>query len=137
MGESSKQKKFAALGLVGLLAAIAILTYAMFTGRFTATEPVTVFSSRSGLVMAPDAKVKLRGVDIGLVRAVSEVPGGAQLELDIYPAQLEKLPRTCGLRSARQPSSERSTCISSIPKTQTPRPSRRVPRSMPTPSQSN
>lgn len=90
---SNKHRRLAALGLVLLLLGIAALTYAMFTGRFTATVPVTVFSARSGLVMAPDAKVKLRGVDIGLVRAVNEVPGGAELELDIYAGQLEQLPR--------------------------------------------
>ena len=38
------------------------LAIGLFRGSFTKTVPVTVISDRAGLVMNPDAKVKMRGV---------------------------------------------------------------------------
>ena len=49
------------------------LTYALFTGTLKSTVPVTLASDRSGLVMESNAKVKLRGVQVGRVASVSAV----------------------------------------------------------------
>ena len=55
--------------LAAVLAVAVWLTYALFTGTLKSTVPVTLTSDRAGLVMETNAKVKLRGVQVGLVDA--------------------------------------------------------------------
>ncbi|MFD5810114.1 MULTISPECIES: MCE family protein [Rhodococcus] len=92
MDTPSWKKKLAALGLVGGLTVAVALALLMFAGAFTATTPVTVTSARSGLVLEPDAKVKLRGVEVGRVRSVEHTPDGALLQLAMDPGQLHLVP---------------------------------------------
>jgi len=54
---------------------------------------VTVISQRAGLVMNPDAKVKMRGVQVGKVDSIEWLPNGqAALHLAMYPSQLQFIP---------------------------------------------
>jgi virulence factor Mce-like protein len=84
--------------LTGLGAAIAFvvvlaLCVGMFRGSFNTTIPVTVLSPRAGLVMDPDAKVKLLGVEVGRVASIeSRADGQAALHLAINPHQLALIP---------------------------------------------
>ena len=50
-----------------VLVAIVAFAVGLFRGDFGQTVPVTVISDRAGLVMNPDAKVKMRGVQVGQV----------------------------------------------------------------------
>jgi len=81
--------------LVTVLAAAVWLTYALFTGTLTSTVPVTLTSDRAGLVMETNAKVKLRGVQVGRVADISvtgqESPPVA-LRLEIDPDKLQFIP---------------------------------------------
>jgi phospholipid/cholesterol/gamma-HCH transport system substrate-binding protein len=54
--------------------------------------PVTLTSDRSGLVMESDAKVKLRGVQVGRVAAIEGGTEPVKLKLEIYPDQIEHIP---------------------------------------------
>ncbi|MEE2032703.1 MCE family protein [Rhodococcus chondri] len=92
METASWKKKLAAFGMVGGLALIVALALIMFAGGFTTTTPVTVTASRSGLVMEPDAKVKLRGVEVGRVSSIDHSPAGAVLQLAMQPGQLHMIP---------------------------------------------
>ncbi|MGW0044926.1 MCE family protein [Rhodococcus sp. NPDC003348] len=92
MTDSTWKKKLAALILVGSLVAIVAVALTMFAGGFKETEPVTVTAERSGLVMDPQAKVKLRGVEVGRVGSIDEVDGQAVLHLDMDPSQLHLIP---------------------------------------------
>lgn len=86
-------KPLAGLITVICLAAIVALCVAMFRGDFVPSVPVTVLSSRAGLVMDPDAKVKLLGVEVGRVAAIESRPDGqAALHLAIDPDQLMLIP---------------------------------------------
>jgi virulence factor Mce-like protein len=84
--------------LAGLLATVAFavviaLCAGMFRGAFTETIPVTVLSPRAGLVMDPDAKVKLLGVEVGRVASIeSRADGQAALHLAIDPDQIALIP---------------------------------------------
>lgn len=60
---------------IGLIIA---LTIGLFQGSFTKTEPITVISDRAGLVMNNDAKVKMRGVDVGKVDSIESRPDARQ-----------------------------------------------------------
>ncbi len=54
---------------------------------------MTVISDRAGLVMNPDARVKMRGVQVGKVESIeSRADGTAALHLAMDPAQLRKIP---------------------------------------------
>ncbi|OBF18555.1 MCE family protein [Mycobacterium sp. ACS4331] len=84
--------------LAGLLTVVSILAVVvvaagLFRGSFTKTVPVTLISDRAGLVMNPDAKVKMRGVQVGKVGAIESLPDGrAKLHLEMDPAALRLIP---------------------------------------------
>jgi phospholipid/cholesterol/gamma-HCH transport system substrate-binding protein len=78
-----------------VVAIVAIVAFAigMFRGGFGTTVPVTVVSERAGLVMNPEAKVKMRGVQVGQVERIETRPDGtAVLHLAMDPAQLQNIP---------------------------------------------
>ncbi|WP_139329762.1 MCE family protein, partial [Mycobacterium sp. IS-2888] len=80
-----------------LIAALVLwLVYLQFRGDFTEKTPVTMLSSRAGLVMDPGAKVTYNGVQIGRVASISEVQAdgkpAAKFVLDIYPRYLKLVP---------------------------------------------
>jgi len=83
------------MGLITVLVICGIFAFAigLFQGSFTPTVPVTVLSPRAGLVMNPDAKVKLRGVQVGKVASIESLSNGqAALHLAMYPSQLQFIP---------------------------------------------
>ena len=81
------------LATVAIIAAIVAVAVGLFQGSFTETVPVTVLSSRAGLVMNPDAKVKMRGVQVGKVDSIESRPNGqAVLHLAMYPSDLHLIP---------------------------------------------
>lgn len=78
--------------IVMLVGTIAV-ALGLFEGDFTDTVPVTILSQRAGLVMNPDAKVKMRGVQVGKVASIESLPNGeAAIHLAIYPSQLHFIP---------------------------------------------
>jgi phospholipid/cholesterol/gamma-HCH transport system substrate-binding protein len=82
---------------VFLIAALVLwLVYLQFRGDFMAKTPVTMMSSRAGLVMDPGAKVTFNGVQIGRVASIAEVQQdgkpAAKLILDIDPKYLKLVP---------------------------------------------
>ncbi len=83
-------------GLITIAAIVGIVACAasMFRGGFSTTPvPVTVLSTRAGLVMNPDARVQMRGVQVGKVASIEERSDGQSLlHLAIDPAQLQAIP---------------------------------------------
>jgi phospholipid/cholesterol/gamma-HCH transport system substrate-binding protein len=78
--------------LFAVIAAIVVVCSMLFAGTLRTFVPVTLTSERAGLVMESGAKVKLRGVEVGRVSAIS---GGSQpvsLKLDIFPDQARYIP---------------------------------------------
>lgn len=83
------------LGLLSIffVAGIVAVAATMFRGGFSPGVPVTVVSQRAGLVMNPDARVRMLGVDVGKVDSIEVLPNGhAALHLSMYPAQVHKIP---------------------------------------------
>ncbi len=58
------------LATVVVIGAIVAVAVGLFQGTFTDSKPVTVVSPRAGLVMNKDAKVKMRGVQVGKVDSI-------------------------------------------------------------------
>jgi virulence factor Mce-like protein len=86
-------RPLAGLGTVIAIIAIAALAIYLFQGGGNASVPVMVMSPRAGLVMNPDAKVKLLGVQIGRVASITDAPNGqAELHLEMDPERLAKVP---------------------------------------------
>jgi phospholipid/cholesterol/gamma-HCH transport system substrate-binding protein len=75
-GTEGYARPLAGLGTVLAIAAIVALAVALFRDSFTETVPVTVISERAGLVMNPEAKVKMRGVQVGKVASIESRPDG-------------------------------------------------------------
>ncbi len=84
--------KLFALVLVVVLAGLVAVAITSFLGGFQSTVPVTLRSPRAGLVMEPDAKVKMRGVEVGKVESIEHDGGGAVLHLALDPDQLRRIP---------------------------------------------
>ncbi|MCV7399886.1 MCE family protein [Mycobacterium fragae] len=81
------------LATIAIIAAIVAVAIGLFRGSFTESVPVTVISPRAGLVMNKDAKVKMRGVQVGKVDSIEPLPNGqARLGLAMYPSDLHLIP---------------------------------------------
>lgn len=81
----------AALLVVAVMVAVGVCL-AAFNQSFTPSVPVTLTSDRSGLVMEPYAKVKMRGVEVGRVATVTGGLNQVSLRLDIDPDQINYIP---------------------------------------------
>jgi len=78
-----------------LLAAVTLflfVTAGSFAGTFRSYVPVTLTSDRAGLVLETNAKVMLRGVQVGRVSQIGESKSQAGLRLEIDPDQIRYIP---------------------------------------------
>jgi phospholipid/cholesterol/gamma-HCH transport system substrate-binding protein len=78
--------------LFALTAVFVLVTSGFFAGTFKSAVPVTLISERSGIIMETNAKVKMRGVEVGRVSQIGTSTGGARLMLDIDPDQISYIP---------------------------------------------
>lgn len=82
------------LATVVVILAIVAVSIGLFNSEFTESVPVSVVSPRAGLVMNPEAKVKMRGVMVGKVESIEERPNGqAVLHLAMQPSAMRLIPR--------------------------------------------
>jgi phospholipid/cholesterol/gamma-HCH transport system substrate-binding protein len=81
-----------ALMLFGFTAVFLFVTTAIFADTFKSSVPVTLTSERSGIIMETNAKVKMRGVEVGRVGQVGTAKDGARLTLEIDPDQIQYIP---------------------------------------------
>jgi phospholipid/cholesterol/gamma-HCH transport system substrate-binding protein len=81
--------------LLGFIIGSFVLTLGAFNRDFRPYARVTLTSDRSGLVMEPGAKVKLRGVQVGRVASIQQGEP-VRLELELYPEQLKYVPANVG-----------------------------------------
>ncbi|OBI43369.1 MCE family protein [Mycobacterium sp. E796] len=78
---------------IAVIAAIVAGTVVLFQGGAVESVPVTVLSPRAGLVMNPDAKVKLHGAQVGKVSSIDNLPDGrAAIHLAMDPSSLHLIP---------------------------------------------
>lgn len=99
----SRDAKRQLTGLITVLVIAAIVAGAivMFRGGVAPTASVTVISPRAGLVMNPDAKVKLHGAQVGKVVSIETLPDGqASLKLAMNPDDLQLIPANTGVEIA-------------------------------------
>lgn len=82
--------------MVGGLVAIIAAASGQFLGWFASTQTVTVQAPRAGLVMSPDAKVRLRGVPVGRVESIDTGDDEAVLTLSIDSDQMSNIPGNVG-----------------------------------------
>lgn len=83
------------LGLATVAVAVGIVaaTIVLFRGGDIESVPITVMSPRAGLVMNPDAKVKLHGAQVGKVSSIDNLPDGrAAIHLAMDPSRLHLIP---------------------------------------------
>ena len=75
-----------------LVCVFVYVTASLFAGSFRSSVPVTLTSDRSGLVMETNAKVKMRGVQVGRVAAINPGKNNVSLKLEIDPDQIRYIP---------------------------------------------
>ena len=78
--------------LLVIFAVLLWLTYALFMGTLRSVVPVTLTSDRSGLVMETNARVKLRGVQVGRVAAIKGGTEPVALRLEIDSDKVKYIP---------------------------------------------
>ncbi|MDH6246407.1 MCE family protein [Mycobacterium sp. OTB74] len=83
-----------------IMVAVAVVfvaaTSTIFAGTLRPYLPVTLTSDRAGLVLETNAKVKMRGVEVGRVGAIDVNKESANLRLEIYPDQAKYIPANVG-----------------------------------------
>jgi len=88
--------KVAGAVMLAIAAAVGAVIFMQFRGDLTRTTPLTLLSSRAGLVVDPGSKVTYNGVEIGRVSRIGivDVDGGpkAKLTLDVDPRYLKFIP---------------------------------------------
>ena len=90
-------RPLAGLALVISLIVAVTVAIGLFRGSFTKSAAVIVLSPRAGLVMNPDAKVKLQGVTVGRVASIETLEDGrAALHLAMEPSSLQFIPANVG-----------------------------------------
>jgi phospholipid/cholesterol/gamma-HCH transport system substrate-binding protein len=95
---STAVRPFAGLFTVLAIVLIVIGAVHLFLDGSADTVPVTVLSQRAGLVMNPDAKVKLLGVPVGRVAWIDTAADGqAAIHLEMDPARLAQIPANVGV----------------------------------------
>ncbi|WP_413232835.1 MCE family protein [Mycolicibacterium sp. 050158] len=86
------------MAVVGTVIAGAVV---LFRGGVAPTASVTVISPRAGLVMNPEAKVKLHGAQVGKVVSIDPLPDGqAAIRLAMNPDDLALIPANTGVQIA-------------------------------------
>ena len=90
-------RALAGLLTVLTLALVVVLAVGLFRDSFRDTVPVTVIADRAGLVMNPEAKVKLHGAQVGKVAEIESLADGkAALHLAIDPSSVDAIPANVG-----------------------------------------
>ncbi|MEE6176138.1 MCE family protein [Mycobacterium sp. 050134] len=77
---------------VATLALLFWLVGQFFNGSFRDYVPVTLTADRAGLVMETDAKVKMRGVQVGRVGGINGNDQPVRLKLEIDPEAIKDIP---------------------------------------------
>jgi virulence factor Mce-like protein len=81
------------IAFAAVLVMIVTIALTAFAGGFSRSVPVTLVAPRAGLVMDPDAKVTMLGVQVGTVQSIEERSDNhAVLHLSIDPSQLARIP---------------------------------------------
>jgi phospholipid/cholesterol/gamma-HCH transport system substrate-binding protein len=88
------------VAIIAVIVAVAVLLFQGYSplalfgiGSFDNSVPVTVLAPRAGLVMNRDAKVKMRGVQVGKVDSIEALPDGqAKLHLAMDPGEMKLIP---------------------------------------------
>jgi virulence factor Mce-like protein len=81
------------LATVAVIVGVIALVATLFRGGFTESVPITLMSPRAGLVMNPDAKVQMLGVQVGKVASIEALPNGqAAIHLAMDPSRLHTIP---------------------------------------------
>jgi phospholipid/cholesterol/gamma-HCH transport system substrate-binding protein len=74
------------------IVAMVVVSMASFNRSFNSYVPVTLTADRSGLMMETGGKVKLRGVDVGMVAGISGGQQPVSLKLQIDSDQVKYIP---------------------------------------------
>ncbi|WP_158880809.1 MCE family protein [Amycolatopsis anabasis] len=98
--ERYRSPRLRVLGLVYLVLVAVFLwfTVALYRDVFATEVTVMLRTDRAGSQLQRDADVKLRGVNVGRVREVRSAGGGAELDLALDPAQVDRIPRNVSAR---------------------------------------
>jgi phospholipid/cholesterol/gamma-HCH transport system substrate-binding protein len=91
-GERYLHPAWWSLILVAVITGLVMVTAGFFSGTFRSFVPMNLTSDRSGLVMESGGKVKMRGVEVGRVAAISAGSQTVSVDLEIYPDQIRYIP---------------------------------------------
>jgi phospholipid/cholesterol/gamma-HCH transport system substrate-binding protein len=80
------------LAFLGVLVLLAGLAVAQYAGAFRAGVPVTLKVDRVGTQLDPKADVKVRGLVVGSVTAISTDGDGATVALSLKPELVDQIP---------------------------------------------
>lgn len=84
MSAGPDRRTFYGFAFLAMLLGVSVLTVAVYRGAFKSTVPLVVQADRAGLTLADGAPVKLRGIVIGEVSRITEIPSASdQVRIDL------------------------------------------------------
>lgn len=95
-GENRLHPAWWTLILVVVLIGLVALTAGLYSDSFTRYVPVTLSSSRAGLIMESGGKVMMNGVQVGHVAAITGSGDPVTVKLEIAPDQIPNIPANVG-----------------------------------------
>ena len=85
--------RLAGVGFLVVVALLVGLTVALYQKTFTPVVKVSLKADRIGNQLSAPADVKLRGLIVGEVRAVSSTGDGATIDLALQPSKVKLIPK--------------------------------------------
>src|SRR5213595_3548410 len=86
------------LGLLAAVVALVVLSVLLFRQVFSDSVPVSMHISRAGLQLLPGSDVKLRGIIVGDVKAITSNGHGAEIDMALKPSMARRIPANVSAR---------------------------------------
>ncbi|HWC79434.1 MAG TPA: MCE family protein [Pseudonocardiaceae bacterium] len=86
------RRRLLGLLLIALIGAFIAVTVLFYNQAFTPVVQVSLQTDHAGNEMTPGADVKVRGMQVGTVKAISSTGSGANLTLELQPDKVSLIP---------------------------------------------
>jgi phospholipid/cholesterol/gamma-HCH transport system substrate-binding protein len=97
-GMAAVRRRLLGVGFIVVIAALVSLSIALYNKAFTPVVHVSLTTDKLGNQLQPHGDVKVRGLIVGEIRAISPTEQGSRLELAIDPDKVDLIPRNVSAR---------------------------------------
>ncbi len=92
------RRRLLGIGFIVVVAALVSLSIALYDKAFTPVVGVTLTTDKLGNQLQPHGDVKVRGLIVGEIRAITPTEQGSELQLALDPEKVDVIPRNVSAR---------------------------------------